>query len=750
MLSVLLAASEAEPACRFRPEPYAAAGTVYCANGLVIGADSALAALDSVRSGQVLLASLRAPVDSAALAELRQAGFEPLAGIWPQAVVLRAKLKPAGPLPTCLLWLAPLPAAAKLAPDLPAEGESELVAAVWPGVNPESLRCGLLALGAAVRGCGQRTIEFDGSQTVARAVAGLDGIAWIQPRANAQPLNDQVQWVLQVGWFPEEPLPETARPIWQRGIRGQGIVAGIFDSGLYTEHNMFRDDQLAITRPGIYPEHRKVVAYKLYRNAHFGDNSGIGYHGSAVAGCLAGDDSAVGGASRLDGIAPESRLYLVDNGTAYGTYVFDPDMTELLDSARLSLGMTEPVKLASGSFGSGIALGYYRLEEATVDAVLWQDKWFTLIWAAGNFGRGTYNIAHPAGAKSVLTVGATGNGIAANQTATFSSRGPMRDGRIKPEVVSPGEGVWTVYGDSSASFRVRNGTSFAAPGVAGALALAKQYLRDGWYPLGRPEPGNAWPRVTSALLRALAVAGADPNAGSGYVPSPDFGWGRFNLGRVLRFEGDSIALGLFEDTVGISTGEYREYSFQLAIRQPLRVVLAWTDTAAPPFPAAAIVNDIDLELVGPDGSCYRGNQIFYGQSVPSPAGRDECNTIEVCVLDVPLAGRWIVRVLGRSVYTPRQPYAVAVRSGPAPLSEVRETRSVQLPGRVGSAGVSRLEFFGPGRLTVFSSDGRVVAAAALGPGHQHWQGTGLPAGVYVVRYRSAAAATETKRLLVIR
>ncbi|CAN0481273.1 unnamed protein product, partial [Hapterophycus canaliculatus] len=79
-----------------------------------------------------------------------------------------------------------------------------------------------------------------------------------------------------------------------------------------------------------------------------------------------------------------------------------------------------------------------------------------LIFAAGNDGENPENsvctIGSPAIAKNVLAVGATSSGETRFNTdgvydidhvASFSSWGFTTDGRIKPEVVAPGDMVRT-------------------------------------------------------------------------------------------------------------------------------------------------------------------------------------------------------------------------------------------------------------------------------------------------------------------
>ncbi|HEX7421422.1 MAG TPA: S8 family serine peptidase, partial [Thermoanaerobaculia bacterium] len=206
------------------------------------------------------------------------------------------------------------------------------------------------------------------------------------------------------------------------------------------------------------------------------------------------------------------------------------------------------------------------------------------------------SIGVTASAKNVIAVGAVdaGKGI-----ASFSSRGPTRDGRVKPDIVAQGEGVYSTIPNNS--YGSLDGTSMSSPVVTGASAL----LVEQW----RRTFGGANP--TPAALKTLMLATAQDLGNRG----PDFTYG-FGLldakaavdtiiadgGQTRRIKMDSLA-----------TSGKIELPLTVTSTQNLRVVIGWSDPEVLVFPvdsgdptdplaASTLVNDLDVKVVDPSGS----------------------------------------------------------------------------------------------------------------------------------------------------
>jgi hypothetical protein len=80
------------------------------------------------------------------------------------------------------------------------------------------------------------------------------------------------------------------------------------------------------------------------------------------------------------------------------------------------------------------------------------------------------SITDPGNAESAITVGSTHRFQPHTYGVSyFSSRGPTGDGRVKPDLLAPGERVYSTVFDNA--YAAKDGTSMAAPHVSGVAAL---------------------------------------------------------------------------------------------------------------------------------------------------------------------------------------------------------------------------------------------------------------------------------------
>jgi len=756
----------------------ASPSSIHFANGyaltdgrVVPAPPSGLAVRDTLAAGSYWIVQFTDPVQHRWLEQLARLDAQPVSFLPQQAAVVRLK---AGGLDR----LTNLDFVARASPFQPIfkveraildlDSSAELLVVPFPGHDVDSLARVIDGSAVRIEGVGGRAITVRCDRPGVTQLARLDAVQWIQLRNRVCSFNDNVQWVMQVGWLPQIPADSTGRRTWQKGIRGQGTVLAVSDQGLNTDHEMLTDPLIPIRDAGIYLQHRKIIAYKIYRDAVFGFD--FDFHGTRVAGTATGNDAPSGNGSPFDGVAPDAKLYFLDIYNAGGSNRAEGDLTALVDSVYLGRGTGMHILQHSMSWGSIYnPQGGYDLMDATMDAASWRYPDLLSICATGN---DPFHVKHPAAAKNVLSVGGSGNGIGSDTFLTNSSPGPMRDGRVKPELVAPGVDVWSAAGPGPADYAQGSGTSFAAPAVNGACALIRQYLNEGWHPSGQPEPNHRITNPSSALMRALAIVSADPNvrvAGQPvFVPDAHIGWGRMDLDSVLYFAGDARRLVLWDDQQGLATGEIREYALNVAGQMPLRAVLCWTDTAAMLPAETTLVNNLDLELVsaGPPPQGFHGNKYEEGQSVRNPPGWDSVNNTECFRRDRPDTGSWTIQVIARSVFTARQPFALVVTGdcysagieAPAPgsLPVAVELAPNPVQGRL--VAFCMLPVAGPLTLDVFDASGRLKrnlrqGGAARGGHTCTWdmtdeQGRRVPPGVFFLRVRTLNQDIKRKFIVV--
>lgn len=156
-------------------------------------------------------------------------------------------------------------------------------------------------------------------------------------------------------------------------------------------------------------------------------------------------------------------------------------------------------------------------------------------------------ITPPADADSVIAVGAVdSDGI----ITEFSSIGPTADGRRKPEVCAWGDNTYMAKG--TMSYGTGDGTSFAAPLVAGAAALVMEAHPD-------------WPAM--AIREAILNTASKSNS-----PDNTYGWGIMDTWAAIEAEGGTALKPELEQNYPNPLSDYTTIKYLL--KQSAKVELA--------------------------------------------------------------------------------------------------------------------------------------------------------------------------------
>lgn len=283
------------------------------------------------------------------------------------------------------------------------------------------------------------------------------------------------------------------RGLADHGVDGTGVRIAILDAGFNTLNPAFA----GVT---VTAQHDFVFGDSVVRNQP--DDSLLldpQFHGTAVWSLFAGDVSGrlVGiarGASYLlaktEDVRSETRIE-EDNYVAALEWA-DSIGVDIVSSSLGYLTFDNGFSYTPSQLNGDVAVTSVAAESASAHGIL-------VVTAAGNTGPGFRTLVTPGDAKSVITAGAEDS---LGTIASFSSRGPTADGRLKPDLTAPGVAVCTVTG--TGTLGRLNGTSFATPILAASAALLKE------------EQPTLGPLALRAALRRYAANAAQPDSTRGW------------------------------------------------------------------------------------------------------------------------------------------------------------------------------------------------------------------------------------------
>lgn len=270
------------------------------------------------------------------------------------------------------------------------------------------------------------------------------------------------------------------------GLSGDGVLVALFDTGFSTDHAAFDSLRTRV-------EARRNF---LRDETGFTELEDIG-HGTAVLGTIGG--YAPG---ELIGPAFGARYLLASTEVV----AFEREVEEDFWVAAMEWADSLGTDVISSSLGSLDWYTYADMDGETAvitrAAKTAARRGIVVVNSMGNEGDTSYEkMVAPADAEEVISVGAVD---AAGSRAAFSSIGPTFDGRIKPDVLAMGEGVYTVHPFNIDGYVRVDGTSFSAPLVAGVAALLLEAFPH-W------TPGKV-----QSVLRRTAGQAAAPDTLNGY------------------------------------------------------------------------------------------------------------------------------------------------------------------------------------------------------------------------------------------
>lgn len=374
-------------------------------------------------------------------------------------------------------------------------------------------------------------------------------------------------------------------------VSGAGVVFCVVDTGVDATHEQLDGD--------------KVVAWADVINGQLNPYDDQG-HGTHVASILGGDGVGGPNASIYQGVAPGVGIAAVKvlDSTGNGTESqviqgIDWCISQQVDGISMSLGTS------TGSDGND------ALSQAVDNAVL--NHGIPAVIAAGNSGDGPETVGSPGAAQGAITVGAAVKVADGPRLAWFSSRGPTLDGRLKPDVVSPGVDITAANANTGSGYVALSGTSMATPFTAGVVALMLDCN-------GALTPSQIKSTLGSTATD-LGTAGADNNWGNGLidgyeaVASACSGSGEMALPTHNHVEGTVPTSGSYTHTFTVGTdGVGKPISATVLIQGQLICSFG--------FPGFCFIwewsPDLDARLIGP------GNNVLWTSECPL-AG--ECGTV---------------------------------------------------------------------------------------------------------------------------
>jgi len=296
--------------------------------------------------------------------------------------------------------------------------------------------------------------------------------------------------------------------VHSKGITGEGVIIGLLDSGFD-----WRDHE-SLVNADVIAEYDFVFNDTITADEPE-DVPGQHNHGTSVMSEVAGfKDGTLIGASFNSSFLLAKTEYIptethVEEDNYAAALIWMENSGVYITSSSLGYSTFDPPEF---SYTYNDMDGKTTIVTQACELAF--RRGVVTITSAGNEGNSTwYYITAPADGFNTIAVGAV---TSSNVLAGFSSHGPTSDGRIKPDIVTQGVGVYAAHASGFTNYTPTfGGTSAAAPlacGIAGLLL-------------------SAHPHLTNVQVREILLKTAD-NSSS---PNNDRGYGLASAQRAINF-----------------------------------------------------------------------------------------------------------------------------------------------------------------------------------------------------------------------
>lgn len=313
-------------------------------------------------------------------------------------------------------------------------------------------------------------------------------------------------------------------PAHDAGYYGTGVLVAMFDTGFRTDHQVFTIINLT----------NRLIAE---RDFVFGDDdvdnepedwSSAWSHGTLTWSTLGGQwtENLYGPAFGADFILAKTEDVRSETPVEEDNWVAAVEWADSIGADVISSSLGYSDWYTTSDYDGNTATTTIAADMAAAMGIV-------VCNSAGNNGCCTTTISAPADADSVLAIGAVSS---SGGIASFSSRGPSYDGRIKPEVCAQGVSTRCASSSSQSGLTYANGTSLSCPLAGGVAALVIEANPD-WTPM----------QVREAIMMTAHIADN---------PNNTYGWGIINAWEAMNYQSDpEYTVGDVNESGGIDVDD---------------------------------------------------------------------------------------------------------------------------------------------------------------------------------------------------